>query len=97
MITEADLKKNEDAAALVLANPKDFPAHDWDAARVIADLCSTLRAAKLAADSILAPMTMEVGRLMFDAPDEEITLIAYGDTIKIPASKFNALYRATDF
>ncbi len=49
-----------------------------------------------AADAILAPLTMEVGRLMEDAPDHEMIIRAYGQRIKIPASKFMALYRATD-
>lgn len=53
-------------------------------------------AAKKAADALLAPLTMEVGRLLEEAPDHEIEIIAYGDSIKIKASVFNALYEATD-
>lgn len=49
-----------------------------------------------AADAILGPMTAEVGRLMEEAPDHPVTITAYGQTIEMPASKFNALYRATD-
>lgn len=48
-----------------------------------------------ASDHILAIMTMEFGRLMVEAPNEEIELTMCGHTVRIPAHQFNRLYNAT--
>lgn len=58
--------------------------YDWQAA------------AKTAADAILAPLTMEIGRLLEEAPDYPITIEAALHEIVIPAKHFMALYHATD-
>lgn len=49
-----------------------------------------------AADAILAPMTAKFGRIMEEAPDQKIELTLCSHTVRIEASKFMALYRATD-
>lgn len=53
-------------------------------------------AAIKAADAILAPLTMEVGRLLEEAPTHEITIVAFGEEIKLTAKHFMDLYRATE-
>lgn len=62
----------------------------------VAKLEDRLAEAKKAADAILAPLTMEVGRLMEDAPSHEIVITAFGEEIKLTAKHFMDLYRATD-
>ena len=44
MISEEDLKINEESAALVLANTKKFTAQVYDAARAVKELCESVRA-----------------------------------------------------
>lgn len=58
--------------------------YDWQAA------------AKTAADAILAPLTMEIGRLLEEAPDYPITIEAASHVVVIPAKHFMALYHATE-
>ncbi len=43
MISADDLKKNDDSAALVLDNTKDFDALTYDAAKAITELCASVR------------------------------------------------------
>ena len=43
MISEEDLKKNEESAALVLSNTKEFDALTYDAAKAIQELCASVR------------------------------------------------------
>lgn len=97
MFTEAELKKWEGDAAHVIANPAAYQAMVFDAARTISTLTAALREAKLAADAILAPMTMEFGRIMEEAPDQEIKMTLCSVKASVPAGKFMALYHATDF
>lgn len=59
------------------------------------DLLSEHTSACDAADAILALMTMEFGRIMVEAPDEEIELTLCGHSVRIPAHKFNRLYNST--
>lgn len=96
MITETELKRYEADAAHVIANPAAYPAMIWDMARVITTLCTTLREAKFAADAVLAPMTMEFGRIMEEAPGQEIEMTLCSVTASVSAGKFMALYHATD-
>lgn len=49
-----------------------------------------------AADAILCPMTAEFGRIMIEAPDQEIELTLCGHTVRIKAAIFMDLYHATD-
>jgi hypothetical protein len=58
---------------------------------------SPLAAVKDAADEILAPICAEVGRYLYDCPDEDLIAVLHEYGVKIPASAFKALYDATDF
>ena len=55
-----------------------------------------MEATRKAADAILAPLTAEYGRLMEENPDYEI-VVSFGEyAVSMPASRFMALYHATD-
>lgn len=43
MISEEDLKRNEESTAYVLANTKKFTAQMYDAARAMKELCQSVR------------------------------------------------------
>lgn len=59
-------------------------------------LALQIAAARKAADAILAPLTMEVGRLLEENPGAEVIIVAFGEEIKLTAKHFMDLYKATD-
>jgi hypothetical protein len=52
--------------------------------------------ATAAADAILAPMTAEYGRILEEAPDQEIVVSCGDYSVKLTAKKFMDLYHATE-
>lgn len=60
------------------------------------DLLCRYGAAIKAADAILAPLTMECGRLLEENPSHIIVIIAFGEEIKLTAKNFMDLYKATE-
>jgi hypothetical protein len=76
------------------------PAHLSIDHPVQADLAAAadkLDAAKKAADAILAPLTMEVGRLLEENPGADVLIVCFGEEIKLTAKHFMDLYDTTDF
>ena len=67
-----------------------------DDPNVIADAQAKIDGAKKAADAILAPMTIETGRLLEEVPDHIIVVIAFGEEILLTAKHFMDLYEATE-
>lgn len=53
-------------------------------------------AAIKAADAILAPLTMEGGRLLEENPSADVVIVAFGEEVTLTAKHFMDLYRATE-
>jgi hypothetical protein len=86
--------KTTDAMRRRLRELSKPESDDYD--RAVVALLDDFDAAIVAADGILAPMTMEFGRILEEAPNQLVELTLCSCDVQIPASKFMALYRATD-
>lgn len=96
---DRELEEQEANAALIAHAPTDLTTllQDLrDAREEISSLREAAARAKKAADAILAPVTMELGRVLYDAPEENLVplMIEYG--VELSAGKFMALYEATE-
>lgn len=79
----------------MLEDAKGVEADDLEAE--IKRLRASSAAVREVADAILAPITAEFGRVLYENPGSEVVIQCEGCKVKLTAGHFMALYDATNF